>query len=175
MLSLPVRGQTILCPPPPNKTRPVRPCRKLVVKEFLGSNMIEYSSFLISAEKMSYEEIAKNFENDGFFDCELGNATILALANIMRIGIVVFTSLEDYPVITIVPRNEPIACTTVYLAFEQLGAGHYDAVIESIVITEQTALAEGKPGLHDHRTQPATYDYSNAQISYKLINRRGVL
>ena len=140
--------------------------RKLVVKEFLGSNMLEYSSFLISAEKISYEEIAKNFENDGFFDCELGNATILALANIMRIGIVVFTSLENYPVITIVPRNEPIACTTVYLAFEQLGAGHYDAVIESIVLTEQTALAEEtEPGLHDNRTQPATYDYSNAQIS----------
>jgi hypothetical protein len=45
-------------------------------------------------------------------------------------------------------------------------AGHYDAVIESIVITEQTALAEDKPGLHDNRTQPPTYDYSNAQISH---------
>ena len=69
---------------------------------------------------MSYEEIAKNFENDIFFYCKLGNATILALANIMDIGIVVFTSLENYPVITIVPRNEPLVCTTVYLAFEQL-------------------------------------------------------
>ena len=88
------------------------------MNEFLGPNMMEYSSFLISDEQMSYEDTAKNFENDGFFDCELGNAAILALANIWRIGIVVFTSLENYPVITIVPRNEPISCTTVYLAFE---------------------------------------------------------
>ena len=77
---------------------------------------------------MSHEETAKSFENDGFFYCEPGNAAILALANIMRIGVVVFTSLENFAVITIVPRNEPIACTTVYLA---LGAGHYDAVIKN--------------------------------------------
>lgn len=109
--------------------------RKLVVNEFLGCNMQEYSSFLISAEHMSYEETAKNFESNGFFDCELGNAVILALANILRVSIVVFTSLENYPVITIVPNNEPITNTPAYLAFEQIGAGHYDAVIES---TRQT-------------------------------------
>ena len=96
--------------------------------------MLEYSSFLILAEQMSYEETAKSFKNDGFY-CGLGNAAILALANIMCIGVVVFTSLENFAVITIVPRNEPIARTTVYLAFEQLGAGHYDAVIESPVIS----------------------------------------
>ena len=127
--------------------------RKLVVSEFLGSNMLEYSSFLISAEQMSYEETAKSFENDGFFYCELGNAAILALANIMRIGVVVFTSLENFPVITIVPRNEPIACTTVYLAFEQLGAGHYDAVIESPVVSVETTFACDKPSEDSTQTR----------------------
>ncbi len=140
--------------------------RKLVVNEFLGPNMMEYSSFLISDEQMSYEDTAKNFENDGFFDCELGNAAILALANIWRIGIVVFTSLENYPVITIVPRDEPISCTTVYLAFEQLGAGHYDAVIESTVVAVQTAPATEKPGLSEDNTQPATGNHSNAHVSH---------
>ena len=47
--------------------------------------------------------------------------------------------------ITIVPRNEPIVYTTVYLAFEQIGAGHYDAVIESTIAAENTDLAEDKP------------------------------
>ncbi len=51
--------------------------RKLVVNEFLGPNMMEYSSFLISVEQMSYEDTAKNFENDGFFDCELQSVTKL--------------------------------------------------------------------------------------------------
>ena len=41
--------------------------RKLVVSEFLSSNTLEYPSFLISTEQMSYEETAKSFENDGFF------------------------------------------------------------------------------------------------------------
>ena len=117
--------------------------------------MIEYSSFLISTEQVSYEETAKNFEKDGFFDCELGNAAILALANIMCIGTVVFTSLTNYPVITIVPRNEPIVCTTAYLAFEQLGAGHYDAVVES-------SIAETIPRIsNDDSTQTAIPDVSD--------------
>ena len=115
--------------------------RKHVVNEFLGPNMTEYSSFLISSEQISYEETAKNCESNGFFDCELGNAAILALANIMRIVMVVFTSLENYPVITIVPRNEPIVYTTVYLAFEQIAAGHYDAVILMMqVMSKQLSL-----------------------------------
>ena len=122
--------------------------------------MIEYSSFLISTEQVSYEETAKNFEKDGFFDCELGNAAILALANIMRIGIVVFTSLTNYPVITVVPRNEAIVCTTAYLAFEQLGAGHYDAVVES-------SIAETIPMLH---TFPVNGIPSNLQISIFVLH-----
>ena len=134
--------------------------RKLVVREFLGSNMLEYSSFLISAEQMSYEETAKSFENDGFFYCELGNAAILALANVMRIGVVVFASLENFPVITIVPTNEPIACNTVFLAFEQLGAGHYDAVIESPVVYVETTFAYDKPS--EDSTKPDIDDHSKA-------------
>ena len=35
--------------------------RKLVLREFLGSNMLEYSSILMSAEQMSYDETAKSF------------------------------------------------------------------------------------------------------------------
>ena len=52
--------------------------------------------------------------------------------------------------ITIVPRNEPIACTTAYLAFEQLGAGHYDlwSVIESTV---KTTFADDKPSSNGRR------------------------
>ena len=78
----------------------------------------------------------------------------------MRIGVVVFTSLENFAVITIVPRNEPIACTTVYLAFEQLGAGHYDAVIESPVVSVETTFAYYKPS--EDSTKPDIDDHSKA-------------
>ena len=121
--------------------------RKLVVTEFLGANMVEYSSFLLSTEHMSYEEMARYFERDGFFDCELGNAVVLALANVLCTGIIIFTSLENYPVITITPSVEPVTCTAIYIAFEQVGAGHYDAVIERSVAgptaNEDTGVNEG--------------------------------
>ena len=100
--------------------------RKLVVEEFLSCNLEEYSSFLLSAEHSLYEETARNFN-----DCELGNAVILALSNILRTGFVVFTSLENYPTITIVPKYDPVSNIPVYLAFNQNGPGHYDGVIES--------------------------------------------
>ena len=73
----------------------------------------------------------------------------------MRIGIVTSTSLENFPVITIVPRNGPIACTTAYLTFEQLGAGHYDAVIKSNV---ETTLADDKTS--SNGTQQDNLDHS---------------
>ena len=86
------------------------------------------------------------YQNDGFFDCELGDAAILAVPNIMHMGIVVFTSLKNYPVITIVPRNEPIVCTTVYLAFEfeQLGIGHYEAVFKSTIAKTKLRISNTK-------------------------------
>lgn len=47
----------------------------------------------------------------------------MALSNILRMSFVVFTSLENYPIITIVPKNVPVSNTPAYLAFEQIGAG----------------------------------------------------
>ena len=106
--------------------------RKLVVEEFLGNNLHEYSSFLSSKEHSSYEEIANNFLHDGFFDCELGNAVILALSNVLHVSFVIFTSFENFPVITIVPRCDTLSeAVPGYLVYEHVGAGHYDAVIEN--------------------------------------------
>ena len=68
--------------------------RKLVVEEFLSCNVEEYSSFLLTNERLSNEETAKKFLQDVFFDCESGNAVILALSNILRSGVIVFTSLK---------------------------------------------------------------------------------
>ena len=40
-------------------------------------------------------------------------------------------SLENYPILTIIPKNDPVSNVPVYLAFEQIGPGHYNAVIQS--------------------------------------------
>ena len=123
--------------------------RKLVVEEFLSCNVEEYSSFLLTNERLSYEETAKKFLQDGFFDCELGNAVILALSNILRSSVIVFTSLENYPIITIVPENDPLSKVPVYLAFEQTGPGHYDGVTE---ITQGTEDLDNIENLRETKT-----------------------
>ena len=111
---------------------------------FLNGNLQEYSSFLLSTQRASYEETAINFECDGFFYCELGNAVILALSNILHMSLVVFTSLENYPIITIVPTTGPVSNTPVYVAFEQIGAGHYDAVIEVTGVDDKAISSDSE-------------------------------
>ena len=60
----------------------------------------------------------------------MGNAVILALSNILHSSVIVFTSLENDPIITIVPEIDPLSKVPVCLAFEQTGPGHYDGVTE---------------------------------------------
>jgi len=52
--------------------------------------------------------MANNFVNKGFFDCELGNATPLALANILQVPLVIISSIENFPVIPVVPRENSL-------------------------------------------------------------------
>ena len=75
--------------------------------------------------------MANNFENRGFFDCELGNATPLALANILQVPLVIISSIENFPVIPIIPRETPLTDIPLYIAYQRVGAGHYDATIEA--------------------------------------------
>ena len=52
--------------------------------------------------------------------------------------------------ITIVPRIEPLTNTPAYLAFEQIGARHYDTVIENAVSTGHTTTKDKE--LSDNQT-----------------------
>ena len=52
-----------------------RRLRELTVQEFLSARRDEYASYLDGSRRNQFEEMANNFENRGFFDCELGNAT----------------------------------------------------------------------------------------------------
>ena len=57
--------------------------RELTVQEFLGVNKSEYTSYLVASDRKEFEDTAHRFADGGFFDCELGNAAPLALANIL--------------------------------------------------------------------------------------------
>ena len=53
---------------------------------------------------------------------------VLALSNVLGLPIIVFSSAHHYPIINISPRVCK-AAIPLYLAFNQCGAGHYDAVV----------------------------------------------
>ena len=59
---------------------------------------------------------------------ELGNTMPLALANILSSPVLLFTSMETMPVLLITPSIMRDAVPRVHLAFNQFGAGHYDAI-----------------------------------------------
>ena len=109
----------------------VQKLRALTVKEFFGGRRSEYVSYLDSSHRDEFENMANNFVERGFFDCELGNATPLALANILQVPLVIMSSIENFPVIPIIPREPPLTNVPIYIAYQRVGSGHYDATVEA--------------------------------------------
>jgi len=112
--------------------------RELIVEEWLA-NSASYSPFLTGSQ--TFEDEAKAFLIDGHFATDLGNSMPLAMANVLGLPIVVFTQMENLPVLPISPR-ECIQCMPIFLAFDQSGVGHYDAVTQIPQITHSEPSCE---------------------------------
>lgn len=80
----------------------VRTLRKAVVEEWLGENTGSYQSFLTSDQ---LHEQAQSFLNSGTFAGDIGDLVVRALANALKVPIVVFTSVENMPTIVVTPPN----------------------------------------------------------------------
>ena len=140
--------------------------RSLVVQEFLGEHSKDYSMFLVNSSEELYEEMALSFLNSGYFDCELGNGMLLALANVLNCTIIVFTSIDSYPVIPIVPRSAALSSVPLYVAYNNSGKGHYNAVhvisekLPSDVQQEKSTCRCGRGGAHD-KTKEFCHTYAS--------------
>ena len=106
----------------------VLPLRELLVMEWLGEYSHEYEMFLTIADKSSFYEMAQQFIQRGVFDYELWNSMLLALSNALKCPIVIFSSNDTYPVIPLIPREAPLSAVPIYVAFNQTGKGHYNAI-----------------------------------------------
>ena len=71
--------------------------RQLIVQEFTGPNRHLYEPFMITSNTNSYDEEAQKFLQPGHYDSELGNCVPLAMSNILQMPLVIFTSMENYP------------------------------------------------------------------------------
>lgn len=98
--------------------------RQLAVNEWM-KHPSEYQNFLDGNYTVADE--APQFLQQGYFYGPLGNTMVLAISNALGLPIIVFSSAYHYPVINIIPRVCK-ASIPLYVAFNQSGAGHYDAV-----------------------------------------------
>jgi hypothetical protein len=100
--------------------------RILIVREWMN-NPDQYKPFLDS--QIEFETEASLFLNGGHFASQLGNSMPLAMANVLKIPMVVMTQMDNFSIIPITPR-ESLQSLPVFIAFDHTGAGHYDAVMQ---------------------------------------------
>ena len=112
----------------------IKQLRQAMVYEWTGPNSAEYQSFLTSEEIITE---APRFLERGNYCGEMGDLVVTALANALRIPIVLFTSAANFPLTTIMPSYATAATEEpIYLALTQYGGGHYDAVMHSYSIDQ---------------------------------------
>ena len=76
----------------------------------------------------NFENEVERFSHRGYFTGELGNPMVLAMANVLKIPIVIFSSLENFPTIPILPCQQLHGMPSLFLSFNAAGCGHYDYV-----------------------------------------------
>ncbi len=88
----------------------------------------DYLGFLETNDRSVLLEEAEKFKEEGYFFGPLSDTMVLAISNATGIPIVIFSSALYYPIIYITPRNLKTHIS-LYVAFNQAGAGHYDSVV----------------------------------------------
>ena len=111
------------------------------MEEFFGQNRHVYEPFLVTSTDL-YEKEAQKFLEPRFYDSELGNCVPLAVSNILQMPIVIFTSMENYPVTHVIPRGHVLFEVPLYLAYDHSGSGHYNLVIEETTADSGTISLE---------------------------------
>ena len=114
--------------------------RNFLVSEWL-ENAPEHEEF-VTTQEISFKELANSYRRHGVFEGELGNIMAVGLASVLRINMVLFTSMEKMKTIQIVLREKVLCNAALYLAFNNCGCGHNDAVVESIKQDTSTDLKE---------------------------------
>ena len=103
-----------------NEVDIVRSLRSAVVAEWTGEHSSQYQSFLTVHQ---LNEVAENY-------LHMSELILPALYNILSTPIVLFTNIDNLPIIVQYPTNTNNFNTeTIYLTFDQLGA-HYGVAIQ---------------------------------------------
>ena len=124
--------------------------RELTVHEWM-SHPEEYQPFIGTEQTVNHEALL--FLADGHFASDLGNSMPLAMANLLKLPLVVISQMESLPVIPITPR-ETIYCLPIFIAFDHSGSGHYDALAH-ITGSQSPSDCIKKPSSCDNKDTPS--------------------
>ena len=99
--------------------------RECFVEEMLKEDN-ELLAFLPTQDKYTITQTAHLFKRRGVFDTALGDFVMKVCAEILRVPIMVVTSLTSLPYVPFLP-SRPLSSTFIHVAYHYYGAGHYDA------------------------------------------------
>ena len=92
----------------------------------LGSNRPYYESFIGDNSNIEYD--AKKFLDPTYFQGNLGDTMVLAMYNVLCIPIIIFSTIPNHSLIPIMPQKT-LCDSLILVAYNHMGAGHYDPVI----------------------------------------------
>lgn len=108
----------------------IKVLRRLIVQEFMGPNRHVYEPFMVTSTTESYDTEAQKFLEPGHYNSELGNCVPMAMSNILQIPLVIFTSMENYPITQVIPRTRVLSEIPIYLAYSHSDSGHYNLAVQ---------------------------------------------
>lgn len=99
--------------------------RNLFVDEVLKFDE-DILAFFTDQNKEALETKALEFRRQGAFDTAIGDVVMRVCAQLLRVPIMVVTSLNSLPCVPFIPSN-PLSSKPIFVAYHYYGAGHYDA------------------------------------------------
>ena len=140
--------------------------RQATVDEWLGENSSLYQSFLTEDQLQSE---AHKFLQDGHYSGDVGDLVLPALVNVISQPVTIFTSAENLPVISLLPMSSIVIDShPLFLAYNQDGPGHYDAVsFLDQVLEKENVQADIKCTCGRNSTKGISCAYSTYHYSTK--------
>ena len=130
-----------------NATDNIQQLRKLMVQEWM-LNKQRYKNYLDENKREEFEQNSERYLKCGEYAGDFGDLMITAIANVLSLPIVVFTSTPIFPVITITPTslkyNIKSENKMLTLAFRPSGSGHYSGVVYKPAAAPNTTVTERK-------------------------------
>ncbi|KXJ14702.1 hypothetical protein AC249_AIPGENE5021 [Exaiptasia diaphana] len=144
--------------------------RNLVVQEWLSHPERYDSAFNTNTDNAngSFEEEARRFLQNGFYSSSLGDAMPLAAANVLQMPLVILTSVVNWPLAIITPEMS-LSNIPLYLAYNQDGGGHYDALTENESKIERRIVKDDE--YHENASCRCGVNYKKGQPQKRFCSR----